>query len=118
MDVACLGCYRSNQRVTQVLVVLMRGHDRVRPQQSTSVHLALRVQGLAKADFVIEAVRESEDIKRSVFMRLDQVSPHRGPLHHTCVIVTGTCTVRSRCQHLQWVSSEDVITVAVWHLIE
>ena len=33
-----------------------------------------RVQGLASADFVIEAVRESEDIKRSVFMRLDQVT--------------------------------------------
>jgi len=33
-----------------------------------------RLQGLASADFVIEAVRESEDIKRSVFMRLDQVT--------------------------------------------
>ena len=34
----------------------------------------MHVQGLASVDFVIEAVRESEDIKRSVFMRLDQVA--------------------------------------------
>ena len=31
-------------------------------------------QSLAPADFVIEAVRENEDIKRSLFMRLDQVN--------------------------------------------
>ena len=30
-------------------------------------------QALANVDYVIEAVRESEDIKRSIFSRLDEV---------------------------------------------
>lgn len=32
------------------------------------------LQTLADVDFVIEAVRESEDIKRSIFARLDKAS--------------------------------------------
>ena len=51
-------------------------HSAQRPVGEQS---AIAVQGLAPADFVIEAVRESEDIKRSVFMRLDQVTQQIQP---------------------------------------
>ena len=55
-----------------------------------------RLQGLASADFVIEAVRESEDIKRSVFMRLDQVTQPAWRGHTYCLRQCGHELITSR----------------------
>ena len=51
------------------------------------------LQALTEADFIIEAVRESEDIKRSVFSRLDQARLVQTTRHHvfSCSTVTFAC---------------------------